>query len=174
MLEVEKTLKEFGDKLQQQATKNLRSVGKGKGSLEKSLDYDLSTGKNSFSLSFDLEDYWEFVDKGVKGVGGTKKNGKRWKLKRTVNTPFKYKNKRPPTKVFDAWSVRKGLAPRKKGRFTKRDSLKYALAESVYRTGIETTFFFTAPFEKLFRKLPDDLAEAYGLDLENTLKMIVK
>ena len=49
---------------------------------------------------------------------------------------------------------------------TTRRSLLYALATSVYHTGLETTNFFSAPFAKEFKKLPDELTEAFGLDLQ--------
>jgi NAD-specific glutamate dehydrogenase len=69
------------------------------------------------------------------------------------------------------WTVRKGIAPRnKKGQFTTRKGLMFAIANSVYHTGLETTNFFTKPFENEFNKLPNELVEAYGLEVEKFLK----
>ena len=76
-----------------------------------------------------------------------------------------------PTKVFNIWSIRRGLAPRTVGgQFTTRKSLLFALSESVYRTGLETTHFLTNPFEKLLKEIPNKLIEAYGLDVEELLQ----
>tara|TARA_R110002020_G_scaffold110866_2_gene256133 strand:+ start:1099 stop:1623 length:525 start_codon:yes stop_codon:yes gene_type:complete len=139
-------------------------------SLYDSLSYKFKESKNSFQLDFFMEDYGKFVDKGVKGVGGTKADGTQWKKKAVTSSDYKYTNKRPPAKVFNNWLVRKGIAPRNKGKFTSRKSIQFAIANSVYHTGLETTNFFTKPFENNFKKLPDEITEAYGLDVESLLK----
>jgi hypothetical protein len=77
----------------------------------------------------------------------------------------------PSPKHFDKWTVRRGIAPRgKAGKFQNRSSLKFAISNSVYHTGLKTTNFFTEPFEKLFTDLPDDVVEAYGLELDKFLE----
>jgi hypothetical protein len=109
--------------------------------------------KNSFGVYFSMEDYGHYQDKGVSGI--VKK----------YNTPYKYTNKRPPISALDKWIVRKGIAPRnKEGKFISRTSLKYAIANSIYRNGIKPSLFFTKPFEAAFSKLPSELIEKYGLD----------
>jgi hypothetical protein len=139
--------------------------------LSDSLDYDLNVSKNSFALTFTMEDYGEFIDAGVKGAGGTKADGSKWKRKRTSNISlFKkgkgFTNKMPPSKAFDKWTVRKGISPRKNGKFTTRKGLNFAIAKSVFHTGIEGTNFFSKPFNKRFKELPDDLVEAFALDVD--------
>ena len=174
MLKIEKELDTFASKVTDEAKKILNK--KNKKATGKLLDIKnkINVSKNSFSLTFDMADYWEFVDRGVKGKGGVKADGSKWRLKRTKNTPFKYKSKIPPPKVFDKWSITKGLAPRNKGRFTKRKGLNFAIAKSVFHTGLETTNFFTKPFDKYFKKLPEDLIQAYALDVEDFLKFATK
>jgi hypothetical protein len=169
-------LQKFGKFVIQQSKSNLSKKGKkDTSSLYNSLDYDFNVSKNSFELSFKMENYGEFVDKGVKGVGGTKANGEAWVLKKVVDSPFKYTTKMPNTKFLDGWVVRKGLASRnKKGQFTSRASIKFAVAKSIFHTGIETTNFFTRPFELAFKKLPDDIIEAFALDVEDLLKFSLK
>jgi hypothetical protein len=72
-----------------------------------------------------MEDYGQFQDKGVSGK------------KKKYNTPFTYRDKMPPSKALDKWSVRKGLAPRDKdGKFISRKSLNYLIARSIYINGI--------------------------------------
>ena len=171
-----KVLSTFAFRVKKQAKSNLTRKGKkASGELYDSINSKVKVSKNSFEVSFDLADHWEFVDYGVKGVGGTKADGTKWKKKRVTNRTFKYRNKRPPAKVFSSWIVKKGIAPRnKKGQFTTRKGLMFAIANSVYHTGLETTKFFTKPFENEFKKLGDEVLKAYSLDLEDFLEFSLK
>jgi hypothetical protein len=103
-------------------------------------------------MDFSMDEYGIYQDKGVSGI------------KKKYNTDYKYTNKMPPAKAFDKWVVRKGLAPREKGKFKSRKSLSFAIARSVYYNGIKPSLFFTKPFEKAIKRLPNDLVEAFGLD----------
>ena len=131
-MSVKKALDIFASTVVSESKKKL-SKKNSSGSLSKSLDYKLKISKNSFQLDFLMEDYGKFIDKGVKGVGGTKADGSNWKKKRLTNNLYKYTNKRPPAKAFNSWTVKKGIAPRnKKGQFTTRKGMMFAIAESVY------------------------------------------
>jgi hypothetical protein len=141
--------------------------------LSDSLDYNLNVSKNSFALTFTMEDYGEFIDRGVKGAGGTKADGSKWKRKRTSNISLFKKGKgftkdKPPADKFSKWSQIRGIRGRNKktGRFTTRKSLSFAIAKSVFHQGIEGTNFFSKPFNKRFKELPDDLVEAFALDVD--------
>lgn len=165
----------FATNVVDKAKSNLIKEDKGGGALEESLSYKVNVSKNSFQVDIYAEDYWKYVDAGVKGVGGSKANGDNWKVKRVTNNKFKYKDKMPPTKVFNGWSIKKGIAPRnKKGQFTTRKGLMFALAKSVYHTGIKTTDFLTKPFDDEFKNFPDEVVEIYGLTVENLLKTTIK
>ena len=77
--------------------------------------------------------------------------------------------------AFNGWTIRRGIAPRRKGgQFQKRKGLLFAIANSVYHTGLETTHFLTTPFERYFKDLPDDIVEAYALEVEDLLKFSLK
>jgi len=131
--------------------------------LYNSLDYDFKVSANSFTASISALDYGEFQDKGVSGV------------KRKFNTPFSYKNKMPPAKAFDKWVVKKGIAPRNdKGQFQTRKGISFAIARSIFLYGIKPSGFLSDPFEKGFKRLPDEVIEAYGLDVETFLKYTLK
>lgn len=166
-MEIEKYLNEFGKLVVKQSRTNLTKKKKNdRGELYKSISYDLEVFKNSFSLSFSMEDYGKFVDKGVKGVISSQK---------APNSPFKYTTKRPPTKALDGWVKRKISGARnEKGQFVKRESIKFAIANKIFLEGLETTNFFERPFELAFKKLPDDIVKAYALDVENLLKFSLK
>ncbi|MFZ2432487.1 MAG: hypothetical protein WAW57_15215 [Lutibacter sp.] len=170
------TLTAFNNYVIQQARTNLtkgnRNVSK---KLYDSLKGSVHATAKSFESHIEMEFYGQFQDKGVKGVGGTKKDGSTWKMKNANGSPFSYKDKMPPIKAFDKWIVNRGFAPRNvKGQFQTREGMKYAIAKSIYHTGIEATHFFTKPFEKAFSRLPDDIVEAYGLDVEDFLKFTLK
>jgi len=167
MSNVLEALNKFGKDVKSGARRELTKQKKNASKdLWKSIDYKTKVNKNSFEFSFFMEDYGKFVDKGVKGSKSSKK---------APTSPYKYTDKMPPAKVFDKWSIRKGVAPRSKGgQFEKRKSLNFAIAMSIYLTGLETTNFFTSPFEKEFKELPGELVEAYGLDVEDFLKFTTK
>jgi hypothetical protein len=175
-MSVKKALDKFGKSVIKQSRTQLSKKDKNASkSLYNSLDYNLKVSKNSFEMSFLMEDYGKFIDAGVKGVGGTKADGSQWKKKKVTNSKFKYKSKRPPAKAFNNWTVRRGIAPRSKGgQFTTRKGLMFAIANSVYHTGLETTNFFTRPFEVAFKQLPEQLVEAFGLEVDKLLKLTVK
>lgn len=175
-IETQKALKSFADSVETKAKANLKKKNKvASGELYNSIKYDLKVNPNSFELTFDLTDYWEYVDYGVKGVGGTKADGSRWNVKKVTNSRFKYTNKRPPISALNGWTIRKGIAPRNsKGQFTSRRGLMFAISNSIFHTGLETTNFFSKPFENEFKKLESDIIEAYSLDVDDFLKFSLK
>lgn len=155
--EVQEAIDKFRKYVIQQSRSNLskqrKNVNK---SLYNSIKGVSKVNKNSISLYFEMLDYGIFQDKGVSG-----------KVKK-YNTDFSYKSKMPPSKVFDKWIVRKGIAPRnEKGQFMSRKSLSYLIARKIFREGIKPSLFFTKPFEKAYDRLPDEIIEAYGIDIVN-------
>jgi len=158
-MSVKKSLDTFGKRVQQQAranlTRNKMNASKG---LYESTKYDLTVSPNSFVLSFDLENYWQFQDSGVTGT------------ERKFNTPFSYKTKKPPAQIFEKWAKLKGIKPRnKQGKFTTYKSFGFAVATAIFKRGIKPTKFFTKPFENEFKKLPEEVVEAFALELDDLL-----
>jgi hypothetical protein len=154
-------LNKFAKYVIQQSRSNL---SKGKKNVSKelynSLGYEISQSGSSMSLGFDMVDYGKFQDRGVSGT------------EKKYNTPYKYTNKMPPAKAFDKWTVRKGIAPRGKGgKFEKRKGLNYAIAKSIYKKGIRPSMFFTKPFAAAFKRLPDELVEAYAIGIEKQIQV---
>ena len=153
--ETQKQLDEFRKYVIQQARTNLTKTKKNSSKkLYNSINGVSKVNPNSISLYFEMFDYGVFQDKGVSGV------------KKKYNTPYTYKTKMPPTKALDKWIVRKGIAPRdEKGKLMNRQSLKFAIARNIFINGIKPSLFFTKPFEKAYKQLPDELIKAYGLDI---------
>jgi hypothetical protein len=159
---VQAVMVKFAKYVIQQARSNLsRKKQNVTGDLYKSLDYDLNVSKNSFSLSFKMEDYGLYQDAGVRGAKSTYTSA--------AGSPYKYTNKMPPSSAFSQWAIKKGLdgVRDKKGRFIKRKSLQFALARSIYNKGIPATKFFTTPFGIAFKKLPPDVVNAFKLTEED-------
>ena len=164
MLEnVQEILNDFKANVIREAKKNL-SAQSTSGKLKNSLKGYVKESKNSIQVSFEMQDYGFFQDRGVKG----KKSGKSL-------DGYKYTNKMPPPKAFDKWAVRKGIAPRdKNGKFIKRKSLNFLIARSIFNKGIKPTLFFTKPFEKYYKRLPKELTEKYALDMVNLFNTITE
>jgi hypothetical protein len=150
--ELQKELNKFRNYVINESQKNLSKLGKDGGKLYDSIDARVKANQNSFEMEFTMEQYGLYQDKGVSGT------------ERKFNTPYKYTTKAPPPKAFDKWAVKKGLAPRKNGKFTSRKSLQFALSRHIFKKGIKPSLFFTKPFESAFKKLPNDLVEKFGLD----------
>jgi hypothetical protein len=151
--EVQKALERFRDHVVSISKRNLTNKQKNSSKkLYNSIQGKVKANPNSFELEFSMEDYGVFQDAGVSGT------------KKKYNTPYSYKSKMPPVKAFDKWLVRKGIAPRKNGKFTSRKSLAFLIARSVYRNGIKPSLFFTKPFEAAYKNLPQELLDKYGLD----------
>lgn len=151
--ELQIELNKFRDYVVSQAKSNLTRQGKNSSKrLYNSIKGNVKANPNSFEMDFSMEEYGFYQDKGVSGI------------KKKYNTDYKYTNKMPPAKAFDKWVVRKGLAPREKGKFKSRKSLSFAIARSVYFNGIKPSLFFTKPFEAALKRLPEQLVEAFGLD----------
>jgi len=154
--------------------KNLVQQGKNTfGNLSKSLeDSKVSVGKNSFQLDFTMPMYGQFQDKGVSGI------------KTVYATAFSFKSKgskyglkgMPPTKVFDKWIVKKGIAPRnKEGKFISREGLKFAIAKKIFLYGIKPSLFFTKPFEEGYTKfINTELEKAFAIDAVELFKYSLK
>lgn len=172
---VEKEFDIFGKRVIKQARTNLtKKKTNATKELYNSMRYETKVFKSG-ALEFDffMADYGKFIDEGVQGVGGTKANGERWKVKKSTGR-FKYRDKKPPAKAFDKWLTIKGKGVRDaKGRFIPRKSARFAVANAVYHQGIEQTDFFRRSFELAYQKLPDDIARAYANDLEKFLQFTV-
>ena len=164
---VKNTLTTFAKRVRKQARTNLT---KGKHNVSKdlynSVDYDLEVHKNSFSLSFYMEDYADFQDKGVSGT------------QKKYSTPYSYKQNSNllgfelATGTFAKWAKFKGIRFRSAGgQFAKGNykAIGVSIAIAKKRKGIKPTHFFSKPLEAAFKDLPDDLRDSFGLDLGNII-----
>lgn len=172
--EVQKELERFRDYVIKEArtnlTRNKKNVSKG---LYQSLKGNVKAMPNSLSIEFEMNQYGQFQDKGVKGAKPSLvKNGKQ----KAPNSPFSFKSKMPPVETLSKWAQKKNIRFRNAdGTFAKGGykTLGFWLQKRIFAQGIKPSLFFTKPFEKAFERLPDELVEAYGLDVEQFLEFTI-
>jgi hypothetical protein len=152
--------------------------------LYNSMDFELNVSKNSFGLAFVMETYGIFQDVGVKGANPSKvsKNAK-IRGQQAPNSPYRFGsgNYRGQWGEFvnslEAWAKRKNIRLRdEKGKFSKGNykTIAQILARNIYARGIKPSLFFTKPFEAAFKRLPDELIEKFGLDVDKFLEITTK
>ena len=154
----EDILNRFADYVIQQSRSNLtRGKSNASKKLYNSLQKEIKVNPNSIEFSIQAEDYWKFIDYGVKGV----ESGKSY-------NNYKFTNKKPPVKPLIQWAKVKPVKPRDKqtGRFITDRQFGFIMQNHIFKHGIKPTKFLTTPFERAFKSLPDELVEAYGLDFE--------
>jgi hypothetical protein len=167
---IDKALNKFAKRVVKESKANLNKFNRtDTKKLQNSITYNLRISKNSFQLSFEMEDYGAFVDQGVKGKRSSS---------RAPRSPFKFGSgtgkKGGLTNSISTWIKRKGIKGRgKDGKFISDKSLTFLISRSIYQHGIKPSLFFTKPFEKYFNSLPDELLEDYALDMEKQLERTI-
>lgn len=162
----EAALQAFKSFVIQQSRSRLSKGGKNVSKqLYNSLKGNVKQMPNSILVEFEMEDYGLFQDKGVSGT------------QKKYNTPYSYTTKMPPIAPLAKWAKSKNIRLRdEQGKYKKGNynTIGYLIARSIYKKGIKPTLFFTKPFEQAFKKLPDELIEKFGLDVEDFLAYTLK
>ena len=166
---LETELNNFGKYVVQQSRSNLtKKKHNATKELYNSIGYFVDKTAQGYKLSFQMEDYGMFQDRGVKGVKSNYVVNK--------NSPFSYKQNSNligleyHTGVFAKFAKRMEMQPRnKKGQFGSYKTMGYILARSIKNKGIKASMFFTKPFEQAFKRLPEDLAETLAKDIINNI-----
>ena len=163
--EVQESIDRFRKYVIQQSRSNLSKQGKNfSKSLYNSLNGVSKVNPNSISLYFEMEEHGLYQDKGVKGKTSSSK---------APASPFKFGSgtgkKGGLTQGIQKWVKGKRFQFRnKQGKFLSYDSTAFLITRSIYNKGLKPSLFFTRPFEKAFKDLPEELVEAYGIDVINT------
>lgn len=144
-------MKEVGVDLVKEMTKQLISADKkATGSLIKSLDYKLIKTLDGFIVELLANDYLKNVDEGRK------------------------KGKFPPMKALDKWIIARGIAPRdKKGKFIKRESVKFLIARSIAKNGIKPTNVIRKTIDKVYSNKSKLIEKAAIKDIEALIDKII-
>jgi hypothetical protein len=174
-------MQNLGSDVVRQGRGVLRKTKKSGGALYKDFDYLVTADKTSVTLEFEFggaDDYWAFVDEGVRGAGGFKGSGRA----RGQGSPFRFGSGKSKgtwkqfRTAIDRWVVKKGLkATRdKSGRFVGRKSLVFLIQRAIYQRGLTRTQFFTKPFTQQLKKQTEIITEAFADDLELALEQNLK
>ena len=171
-IKTQSTLDSFIKYVVQQSKSNLSKKDKNVSKqLYNSIAGKASAKKNSIEAYFEMESYGMFQDKGVKGKFSSAK---------APNSPFRFGSgtgkKGGLTSGIENWVTRRRLQfkDRETGKFLSYKQTAFMITKSIYAKGMKPTEFFSRPFELAFKKLPEELIEAYGLDVETFLKYTLK
>ena len=152
-------LQNFGNKLQTDLRKSLQSkintvTPK---SLEQSIIFDIKVLGSVYKFELLMEDYWKFVDKGVQGIGGVKKDGRGWGTN-NVTSEFRFTQKKPPLSSIKEWSFFQNVNP-------------FVVQNSIFHKGTKATNFYSSVVDdSLIKELAKDLEAAGAREIEISLK----
>ena len=169
---IQKALDRFVKHVTSRAKANLtngdRNVSK---KLYNSIKGEVKVMPNSIGVYFQMEEYGEFQDQGVKG--------KRSSL-RAPKSPFKFGSGRGKkgglTEAIEKWvkARRFQFRDKRSKKFMSYKSTAWLITKSIYAKGLKPTLFFTKPFQEAYKNLPDELAKEYGLEVTELFKMSIK
>lgn len=139
-----------------------------KGSLQKSIRMPVKMFGFRMVATLYLADYYDYLNQGVKGIGGVRKSGDKkgqpWVIK-APNSPYQFK-KGPSVSHVKAWAKSKGLN-------------EYAVRNSIARTGIRPRYFFDNCMQETFYgqafdKFKTEIRIVSGERVAKGLKKILK
>ena len=167
--ELQKVIDKYAKYVVQQSKSNLTKDKKGGGPLYNSISYEVDIEQNIFLLDFLMETYGQFVDEGVQGANPSLVKGG---YQKAPMSKFKYTTKMPPMQMLADWAKKKNIRFRdSEGKYKKGSniSMGFALQRSIFAQGLKGNEFFTKPFNKGLLDLPDELLEAFALDIDNQI-----
>tara|TARA_R110000851_G_scaffold38729_2_gene99166 strand:- start:2848 stop:3384 length:537 start_codon:yes stop_codon:yes gene_type:complete len=166
---IERYLESFGRQVVKDS-RDLMQKAKGSTSLGNSIRFTVTKEEGGFSTKFYMEEYGQFLDKGVSG-NKVKQSYTNYDGQKKSSPGKGYTTAHPPTGIIEKWIKRKGLKGRNKetGRFIKDKSFAFAIAKSIQKKGIKSLSFFQKPLGLQFKKLEKDFLKILTLDIRNNL-----
>lgn len=182
--DMEKLLAGYIEKFLNTAADNLnKTQSVTTGNLLDSLDFEIISDRNGYTINFTALDYYKFVDKGVRGAGRSLKNS---------TSPYKFKYITPSKShvtAIEKWIIRNRLTATARdvnkygrtGRERKaidptkgRQTLAYIIARSIKRDGLYETSFWSDAFEDTFKDFGVKMSEALGKTITVNLQQMAE
>ena len=149
------------------------------GSLASSIKFETTETKNGIIISVFVNDYYKFIDSGVKGIGRNNKN---------TTSPYKFRTLNPSQSHVSAirkWIARNGIKARatdvkkygaggRENRQPQDKSLAYIIARSIKSKGLVRTGFWTDSIQETFKDFDIKMSQALGIDIRVNLENMVK
>jgi hypothetical protein len=182
--EMEKLLSEYIEKFLNKAADNLnKTQSVTTGNLLDSLDFQVVSDSNGYTINFTALDYYKFVDKGVRGAGASRKNN---------TSPYTFKYITPSKShvtAIEKWIIRNRLTATAKdvnkygrtGRERKaidptkgRRTLAYIIAKSIKKDGLYETGFWSDAFDETFKDFGIKMSAALGKTITVNLQQMAE
>jgi hypothetical protein len=122
---------------------------KWRGTLRRSISYQIGDVAGEDAISFNMADYGEFVDKGVNGIFQNRGSKYNFRISSIGGVAYHVK----------PWADSKGLN-------------NWAVARSIVRKGFKPRPFFDSVIQARFPKLQEDLTQAYQSYLDSQVESI--
>lgn len=169
----ERYLNSFGNQVVRDSRKLLKAA-KGSTALGKSIRFKVVRTAKGFDTKFYMEDYGEFLDK---GVSGNKKKQSFTDYKgKTMSSPGSgFTTKGPPIDILSKWIKKKGIKPKGFGRGRSKKTgqyisgFAYLISRKIKREGIKSISFFQKPLGIGYNKLQKETLKILKLDIQTYL-----
>ena len=171
---LEKAITRFGSNVIKDGRKILHNKKKTTqgNTLYSDYHYTMKSTKSTIELGLefgDADDYWQYVDQGVKGTGSKGGRSKTTgQFTRGAGSPFKFKYDNPGGALVNAirgWIKNKPISLMDGNEI----GTAFAIGYSIKRRGLERTMFVSRPVEVHSKKIPDEVTEAFLLDVESLI-----
>jgi len=169
---LERYLNSFGRKVIKDSKAELNKA-KGDTALGKSIRFEVTADSQGFTTKFYMEDYGEYLDKGVSG--NKKEHSYINTAGENVKSPYKYTTKGPPIDILSKWIKKKGIQPKGLGRGRDKKTgqflsgFAYLISKKIKREGIKSLSFFQKPLGIEYNKLKKGFLTELKLDIESYL-----
>jgi len=167
---LERFLRSFGGQVVKDARAELKKA-KGDTALGNSIRFEVTADEQGFTTKFFMEDYGEYLDK---GVSGNKKQQSYINTEgKSVKSPYKYTTKGPPIDILSKWIKRKGIKPKGLGRGRDKKTgqflsgFAYLISRKIKREGIKSLSFFQKPLGLEYKNLKEGFLNELKLDIQS-------
>jgi len=117
----------------------------------------------SFVVGIEANGYWKFVDLGVKGANSSS---------RAPNSPFQYRDKRPPLRPIQEWIAFKSIQLEGRDKIAANRALSVNIANKIRREGLRATNFMSnAVTPEMVDVLVNTIAEVLGKSVSVATKL---